>query len=46
VPFDRVLRIPLQTPRATLRQAAVVVGIAMVGSTLAGLGATMRRQDE
>jgi hypothetical protein len=38
VPFDRVLRIPLQTPRATLRQA--------VGSTLAGLGATMRRQDE
>jgi hypothetical protein len=31
----------------TLRHTAVVVGIAMVGSTLAGLGATAsRRQGE
>ena len=42
VPFDRTLRIPLQTPRMTLKQTAVVVGIAMVGSTLAGLGASAR----
>jgi hypothetical protein len=41
VPFDRTLRIPLQTPRMTLKQSGVVATIALVTATLgaAGIGA-------
>jgi hypothetical protein len=37
VPFDRTLPIPLQTPRLTLRQTAVLVGMGTIAG-LAGLG--------
>jgi hypothetical protein len=48
VPFDRALRIPLRTPRLTLKRTVVVVSIATVASTLAGVGVGVaaRRQSE
>lgn len=46
VPFDRTLRIPLQTPRLTLQRTVVLVGVTMVGSTLAGFGVAARRQGQ
>ena len=38
VPFDRALRIPLQTPRMTLTQSGVVATIALVTATLGAVG--------
>jgi hypothetical protein len=38
VPFDRALRIPLQTPRMTLTQSGVVTTIALVTATLGAVG--------
>ena len=38
VPFDRALRIPLQTPRLSKQQVAVAVGIAVTGAALVGVG--------
>jgi hypothetical protein len=38
VPFDRTLRIPLQTPRMTLKQGGVVATIALVTATLGAVG--------
>jgi hypothetical protein len=38
VPFDRTLRIPLQTPRMTLKQTGVVATIALVTASLGAAG--------
>jgi hypothetical protein len=46
VPFDRALRIPLQTPRLSTQQAAVAVGIAVTGAALVSVGLPTRRDGE
>jgi hypothetical protein len=46
VPFDRAMRIPLQTPRLSIQQAAVVVGIAVTGAALVSVGLPARRDGE
>jgi hypothetical protein len=45
-PFDRALRIPLQTPRLSTQQAALVVGIAVTGAALVSVGVPGRRDGE
>ncbi|HEY1622240.1 MAG TPA: hypothetical protein VGG16_00420 [Streptosporangiaceae bacterium] len=46
VPFDRALRIPLQTPRLSTQQAALVIGIAVTGAALVSVGVPGRRDGE
>jgi hypothetical protein len=46
VPFDRALRIPLQTPRLSLDQAAAVVGISLVVATVGTMTGATRQEGE
>jgi hypothetical protein len=46
VPFDRALRIPLQTPRLSTQQAALIIGIAVTGAALVSVGVPGRRDGD
>jgi hypothetical protein len=45
-PFDRALRIPLQTPEMSPEEEAVITGAVTTVTVVAGLGLIGRREDQ